>query len=311
MNGRANSKLRMVLLLAAELLGVLGLGSFGQTTIPPATKTPMARADSSVPAELYAPTMTFDVASVRESKVDLAQGITVSGGWDKESSVLRVNNFSFSSLLALAYANESYYDVTGIPDALNRAIFNIQAKGDADADAKLAAIGPKEMALERLHMMQELLAVRFHLKAHWETTEGQIYNLVVVKPGKLMDAKNGPPRDEDLKFWGDHPIPPLFQRGSSSTAFDYIAHGCSIEDIAEMLAGQFGRPVIDKTGLRGKYDFVIHTHETRNRDRDAEDTSPYPTLEEAIRNELGLKLVPVKGRVPLLVIDRAEMPSGN
>jgi uncharacterized protein (TIGR03435 family) len=311
MTGRVDSRSWVALVLSAALLEVVGPGAFGQAGALPATKATTAAAASDVPAEAYVATMTFDVASVRESKVDLAQGMTVSGGWEKESSVFRANNFSFYNLLSVAYSTGSHYDVKGIPDAMNGAFFNIQAKGDAEADAKLAESSKRERGLERQHMMQTLLADRFRLKTHWETNEGKVYNLVVVKRGKLEAAKNTAPSDEELKRWGDRPIPALYQGGSSTTAFDYIAHGCSVEDILEMLASQFGRPVINKTELSGKYDFTIRTHETKNSQRRDDDTSPYPTLEDAIQDDLGLKLVPAKGPVPMLVIDHAEMPSEN
>ena len=161
-------------------------------------------------------------------------------------------------------------------------------------------------------MLQGLLADRFKLKTHWETREDLTYNMVVSKGGpKLQMAKGGPPSPEELKTWGDHPIPPLYERGDSRVGFDLIAHGCSMSDLKGMLAAKFGHPVMDKTGLTGKYDFVLRFHETRLSDRDADDMDPLPTLDVAIQDQLGLKLEPAKGPKQVLVIDHIEKPSEN
>ena len=185
------------------------------------------------------PTMTFDVASVRESKVNLEAGITVGGGFEQHSSMLRVNNFTLWNLLEMAYG--TFYGVKGIPDDLGRAYFNVQAKADSDADAKLATLDKKDVDLEQEHMVQELLADRFKLKVHWETKEGPVYNLVVAKAGRLQSTGAGPSAEE-LKNWGDHPIPPLYQQGGSESGFHYIADGATTADIAEMLGVSLGGP---------------------------------------------------------------------
>jgi uncharacterized protein (TIGR03435 family) len=111
--------------------------------------------------------------------------------------------------------------------------------------------------------------------------------------------------------WGDRPIPPLYQRGDSRVGFDFVAYGCSMNNLTETLAQQFSRPVVDKTGLKAKYDFTLHYHDTRLSDRSADDQDPTPPLDMAIQDQLGLKLEPGKGPIQLLVIDHIEKPSEN
>jgi uncharacterized protein (TIGR03435 family) len=77
------------------------------------------------------------------------------------------------------------------------------------------------------------------------------------------------------------------------------------------LTGQFGRPVIDKTGLTGKYDFVLKYKGRWDRDRDADDLDPMPPMDQALQRELGLKVEAAKGPVKLLVIDHIQKPSDN
>lgn len=74
---------------------------------------------------------------------------------------------------------------------------------------------------------------------------------------------------------------------------------------------QFGRPVVDKTGLTGKYDFVLAYRGRWDRDRSADDMDPMPPLDRALQEELGLKVEAAKGPSRVLVIDHIEKPSEN
>jgi uncharacterized protein (TIGR03435 family) len=160
-------------------------------------------------------------------------------------------------------------------------------------------------------MFQALLAERFQLKTHWETKEGDVYNLVVAKGGQKMGPQGSmPPSALELKNFGDHPVPVLYQR-NDGRGYDFLGHGCSMEDLVATLTGQFGRPVIDKTGLTGKFDFVLKYKGRWDRDRKADDMDPTPPMDRALVDELGLKVEAAKGPVKVLVIDQIEKPSEN
>ena len=113
-----------------------------------------------------------------------------------------------------------------------------------------------------------------------------------------------------MKNFGDRPVPPLYQENDGQ-GYDFIAHGCPMGQLAGILTGQFGRPVIDKTGLTGKYDFVLRYKGRWDRDRDAEDLDPMPPMDRALQEELGLKVEGTKGLVKMLVIDLIDKPSEN
>jgi hypothetical protein len=115
----------------------------------------------------------------------------------------------------------------------------VEAKGDPANDARLAKLDKKEVELEQEHMMQVLLAERFKLKVHWATKEGDVYNLVVVKAVRLQST-GAPPSAEELKNWGDHPISPLYQHGSSDHGFEYTAHGASVCSTRSIRTISFG-----------------------------------------------------------------------
>jgi uncharacterized protein (TIGR03435 family) len=259
----------------------------------------------------YVPTMTFDVASVRENKnVDPRAGITISGGFVPHTTTLRMTNWDIRNLIRSAYGGK-FYQMVGVPNWTWPTVFTIEAKGDPEADAKIAALTPQQQLLEQQHMLQMLLADRFKLKTHWETRQGDVFNLVVAQGGPKLGADGSmPPSADDLKFWGNHPVPALYQRNDGE-GYDFIAHGCSMDEWVEDLSGQFGRPVIDKTGLTGKYDFLLKYKGRFDRDRDAADMDPTPPMDRALQEELGLKVEAAKGPVQFLVIDHIEKPSEN
>ncbi len=289
----------MKLLLKLALSAVACLGQsvmFAQSPVPAVSDAPP-----------YLPTMTFDVASVRESAP--ADSYRVTGMFAPRSRSLSVTNFDLENLLSMAYGVRRD-QIAGAPrwDAK----FNIQAKADAAADAQLARLAKDQVWQEQQHMLQGLLAERFQLKVHWEDRDGAIYNLLVAKKGsRLVEAKEGSASPEERAQWGDRPIPRLYQRGNSRTGFDFVAHGCTLSDLTAMLAGQFGTPVVDNTGLTGKYDFILSYHGARQSDRKADDLDPVPTLDVAIQDTLGLKLEPARGPIKFLVVDHIEKPSSN
>jgi uncharacterized protein (TIGR03435 family) len=252
--------------------------------------------------------MKFEVASVRESQVDLAGRVSIGGSFSPlNSSRLRLINNSLMNLLIWAYG-VAPHQIEGIPaEFSNWTMFNVEAKSDEATDERLATLTNEQLQLEHMHMMQALLEERFKLKVHWETRNVEAYDLVVAKAGKLKST-GAPPSDEELKKFGDRP---LYQHGDSRRGFEYTAHGATTADIARMLSGQFGRPVADKTRLTGKYDFNLKTYQVRLSDRKEGEMNPWPPLEIAIQDELGLKLVTTNGATRKLIVDHVEKPSEN
>jgi uncharacterized protein (TIGR03435 family) len=299
-----------VLLMAAWASGFSMNACAQSAATSAAAATSQGRPAVEPGAPAYVPTMMFDVASVRESKPDEQGGFRVGGEFTPHnSSNLKLLNNSLLNLILTAYdVNPDL--IEGIPREFYWATFNIEAKSENSTDERLAKLSKDEVRLEQQHMMQGLLAERFKLKVHWETRDGKTYDLVVAKAGRLRSTGAGPSAEE-LKNWGDHPIPPLYQQGDSRYGFHYIAHGATTDEIAKMLAMQFGSPVSDKTGLTGKYDFDLKYYQTKASDRKDDETNPWPPLETAIQDQLGLKLAASHGPVEYLVIDHVEKPGEN
>jgi bla regulator protein blaR1 len=175
-------------------------------------------------------------------------------------------------------------------------------------------------------MMQSLLADRFKLAVHFETQTVPILALKLIKPGrlgpKLRPHTDGPPCNAALPpanltnvyphecgVYGlqrrpDH----TFLLGSRNTTTALMA--ASLPSL-----GRLGRPVVDQTGLTGRFDFTIDwTPESNGPAPSGADTqtdSQGTTFLEALKEQLGLKLESTKGPMDTIVIDHIEPPSEN
>lgn len=303
----AISKLNSImksLLIAAGLTALAAPSSLAQTgtAAPPAP--------SAVVNTPYVATMTFDVASVRENKsVDLNAGFTMGGYFVAHTATLHVVNWQIADLIELAFGVDRN-QIVGTPNWPWPTLFVVEAKGNPQDDTKLAALPLEQQKEQQRHMLQALLEERFNLKTHWETREGDIYNLVLAKTGPKLGAEHSlPPSSEESRTFVGQP-PPLYQKNDGQ-GYDFIAHGCPMSELVEILTAQFGRPVIDKTGLIGKYDFVLKYNGRWDTDRNADDLDPTPPLDRALQVQLGLKVEAAKGLTKVLVIDHIDKPSEN
>jgi uncharacterized protein (TIGR03435 family) len=167
-------------------------------------------------------------------------------------------------------------------------------------------------------LVQTLLADRFQVALHREMKELPVYNLVVVKDGrlKLSDDQTPVNRAAGPLPWRSDSAPP---RGAIVIMFNptggrtISATAMPISEVAALLGDQLGRGVIDKTNLKGLFDVRLDFAPAGPPDATAvgapDPAGPY--LFEAIQDQLGLKLESTRSLVEVLVIDRAEKPSGN
>ena len=291
-------------LILAGLIPFAIAACAGQTDVATMPASSMANAP-------YVATMTFDAASVRENKeIDSQAGFIVGGRFVPHTTTFRATNWDIENLISLAYGVDRY-QIVGVPKWPWPTMFVIDAKGDNEANAKMATLSSDEQLAEQRHMLRALLEDRFSLRTHWEAKESDVYNLVVAKGDPKLSAEGSiPPSADELKNFGNHPVPMIYQKNDEQ-GYDLIAHGCSMARLAEILTGQFGRPVIDKTGLTGKYDFLLKYKGRWDRDRDADDMDPTPPMDRALQEQLGLKVNTAKGSIKTLVIDHIEKPSAN
>jgi uncharacterized protein (TIGR03435 family) len=191
----------------------------------------------------------------------------------------------------------------------------------------LAAKVPPGTTKEQFQkMLQNLLTERFQLVLRQETKVLPVYELVIARNGpKIKESVEAPP-DTDPPSAGRPPnvehdedgfpkLPPgvpAFIRSFGERLGHWAAQQQTMSALAARLsAGDVaaGRQVIDRTGLTGKYDFrLVYTLPTAP----ANDDPAAPILEDALEQQLGLKLVGSKSAFDFVIVDRGEkVPSEN
>jgi bla regulator protein BlaR1 len=206
-----------------------------------------------------------------------------------------------ASAYNLPVASESR--IVGGPDWLNRESnrYEIQAKIDDLSYAAMQKMTPAQQREQVALMEQSLLADRFKLKVHFETRAMPVYALVIAKSGaKLTPAESG---ETSKLFTLDN------DQGSEITATAVTLE----EFVRSPLLRTGGRLVLDQTGLKGKYDFTLKfgSEQFAATGIGQESGADTPSIFTAIREQLGLRLVPSKGPVEVIVIDHIERPSAN
>jgi bla regulator protein BlaR1 len=178
-----------------------------------------------------------------------------------------------------------------------------------DIEAKAEGVQGQLPIGQTLKMLQALITDRFHLEVHHETKEMTIYALVVGKNGSKLTPHTGEP---------PQPTDRLRVRPGSLRAKQIGTAG-----LVRQLTLQVGRPVIDKTGLTGAYDFALEwTPEPGQGGPESIGLPPAldfprasdsngPSIFTALQEQLGLRLDAQKGPVDLIVVDRAEKPDEN
>jgi bla regulator protein blaR1 len=181
-------------------------------------------------------------------------------------------------------------------------------------------------------MMQSLLADRFKLSIHFETRQESVLALVLERPGKtgprLRPHSDGPACDVHT------PTPTPGSWTNADGVFPRIcgafvkipvanheillgSRNATMKQIADSLPseGRLGRPVVDQTGLTGRFDFTLQwTPESNGPTQSGADApldSQGTTFLEALKDQLGMKLKSTKAPLEVLVVDHVERPSEN
>lgn len=192
-------------------------------------------------------------------------------------------------LIMWAWKLKNYQvDGPGANSPVGDTFYDVVAKAEGDAIPTVA-----EMRV----LLQSLLADRFHLKVHRETREMPVYALVL--------GKNAPKLKPSAPDAGPGGNLHVVDRN-----YEYTVPKATMSDILDGIANSFlDRPVVDQTGLTGTYDLkLVYTPDLRsNREPDPADISIFT----AVQNQLGLKLVPQKAPVEILVVDHVEKPTEN
>lgn len=209
----------------------------------------------------------FEVASIKPNPTGGGHSDT-----DVDGNLLRMKNVTLKACITWAYRFTDS-EISG-PDWLASERFDIIAKTESGA--------PKP------EMLAAVLEDRFKLAVHRETKEMTEYALVVAKGGSKL--KKVDPGEDDTTSRRGH----------------LTATRVSMNGLAHFLAGpnvRLGRPVVNKTGLDGVFDFNLDWIPEGPERKDAD---AGPSIFTALQEQLGLKLETQKGPVEVLVVDHME-----
>ena len=263
--------------------------------------------------------LSFEVASVKIDDTRRRSSFPLDASDVYASTGGRLSaNFPLLTYISFAYKlstiPEQYQAlVARLPKWVAEDSFDIQAKASDSDPTK------DQMRL----MMQDLLAERFKLAVRLETQEAPVFTLVLAKPGnlgpKLRPHSEGPPCDAPPPPGvfppTCHPVGMKGGNGRTTAA----SRDITIPQMAEVLPlmdTQLGRPVVDQTGLSGTFDFTLDwAREIGRISQGVVTTVPAdpqgPSFQQALREQLGLKLESTKAPLQILVIDHIERPSEN
>ena len=237
--------------------------------------------------------LRFEVASLKASAPGgRGGGIRPSPGGERYLAT----NVTLQLLMTVAYRVKPD-QITGGPGWILTDRFDMNAKAE------------RPSSTEELHtMLKNLLADRFHLQFHRDTKELPVYALTIDKTGQKLTPHEAESAGDP---WIDQSIEQVVsvRMKATSVPMDYFAW---------RLGQMMDRPVIDLTKLKGGYDFnLAYTrdlppgiHEGAMLNGTPIDTSG-PTIFQALRQQLGLRLDAQKGPVEILVIDHVEKPGEN
>jgi uncharacterized protein (TIGR03435 family) len=273
-------------------------------TVAHVNRTPTENSSDAI-AKLGPPPTEFDVAEIRPSAPGTNEDFNMNNGR------IQARAISLNDLIAFAFNVED--DAVKGEKWLDSARFDIVAKTAPTASEDTLRV-----------MLRSLLAERFSLKVHKDMQPLSVYGLIAVK-SKLKDAE---PNERST-----------CQRQMADGARNFTCTNITMAQFAERLrpvaVGYLDHPVVDLTGLKGSYDFVLSwspLRQTAGRapaaasggGEGAAAGSGIPTvvsnvdppvgitLFEAVDRQLGLKLVAQKHSMPVVVVDHMERkPSEN
>jgi len=257
--------------------------------IPDPPKPPVRMAANADPA--------FEVATIKPSDPNRPGKLFTVRGTD----VVTINT-TLNDLISMAY-NLHAKQITGGPSWLDSEKYDITGRPDTPGQPNVTQIKI---------MIQKLLADRFQLKFHREKKELAVYAITAGKTGTKISKSEADPNG----------LPGLFFGGAGPAGgVNFNVRNATLAEVANTLQGSIlDKPVVDQTGLEGKYDFIVKFTPDPGQmagfgggGPPPANTNPDapPDLFAAFQQQLGLRIETAKAPVDVLAIDKIEKPSAN
>jgi uncharacterized protein (TIGR03435 family) len=286
---------RKLLLAGAGILSLAGPIAIGIMNAP-------AIRSQTLPTRLE-----FEAASVKVSQSQNPRGRMRGGPGTEDPGQITFTNVTLFNVILRAYDVKLFQ--LSAPDWLSQQKYDIAAK-----------VPPATTKEQGNRMLQTLLADRFHLSLHHESRELQGFELTAgrsgpkLKPAADPDAPEQPPPSAPPKTDAEG-YPQLDGPGlvlmeghkANSVSVFLTAKAQPVSALVELLSREFRVPVLDKTGLTGKFDFKVEfaPHPPGALPPEATDDSA-PNLTVAIQQQLGLRLNSSKITTDVLIVDRVD-----
>jgi len=312
-------------IVSLSLLAIVAAAAFVPVQSPPAHAqarpephaTPVS---SNITPELLlfhpsAPMLSYEVATIKPIDPNTADRMV------KMPPSGTVNPLSIRRYIMDAFGAMYPAQVVGGPDWINKNSYDINGKAPADVEAVMQNMARADRIHQESEMRQSLLAGRFHLKYHFETRVLPVYEFVPAKGGLKITAVAAPPTRKPgdpplaLPRGGDMP-PPGTAVSTFNSAGLRVFKGTAIEmtNLARTISnsgdpGTGERPILDHTGFVGH--FNVSDLEWATMGNAAAAPVDAPSLSRALEENLGIKIVPTKAPIEVLVVDSIDRPSEN
>jgi uncharacterized protein (TIGR03435 family) len=234
---------------------------------------------------------SFEVATIKPSKPD-----TPGKMFRVQGRRFTTLNTTLSDIISFAYGTHPK-QLIGAPSWVETDKFDIEAQPDGDG-------APSDKQWKS--MWQKLLAERFKLSFHRDKKELSVYVLSVSKTGQKLTKSEGDPKG----------LPGLWFQGLGKLN----VRNATMEDFAGLMqSAVLDRPVLDQTGLSGRWDFLLNWTPDDSQFASFGMKIPPPTgganeppaLYTAIQEQIGLKLDATRAPAEVFVVDHVEKPSDN
>jgi uncharacterized protein (TIGR03435 family) len=302
--------------------GIAPLLVFGQVHSPPGTPSPAV----AQPPAAKAKRLEFEVASVRKNKSDDEASMNVSpvlgDGPVPPGNLYLAKNIKLIQFIAFAYS------LTQIQ--LRSLELHVPWTTEDRFDIEARAPGIPTKADYRM-MMQSLLTDRFKLAVHYETRVVPLFVLVLDKPNKFgpqlrlhrsddpVCAKSAAPTyppEPDAEGYPETCGGPFSMTPSKHGRMKSGGRDVSMARFTAILTGVgvVDRPMVDRTGINGTVDYSLEWRKVADqvaRGAPLELDEDAPTFADALKEQLGIRMVSQKGPSELFFVDHIEKPSDN
>ena len=282
----------------------------------PAIVTVLLLASSSVPIA-QEPAPNFDAVSIKPSQQGAQNRVPrISPGR------VEIFNTTLKGLIRMAYSRFAFdtREIVGGPSWIDSERFDLVATMNRPPQVDSSGLPTGLVA-----MLRALVEDRFRLRAHNERREGDVYALTFARGDRRTGAglRNVPDACAVAMKESIGSSPPLPRSGPPPCSFGgppgkLVGTGVTMAMFSNVLSGNVGRPVVDRTELAGSYDIELNFNPASAAQAPPgappgpsaiDDTKP--AIFTALQEQLGLKLESTRGPIDVLVIDRAERPAPN